>query len=85
MKITHICEVCDKQEELTSEEAYAAGWDYPPSIGSWGVISPRTCGNCSMQDTVWWKLIAEGVPASSLTPKQKKTLERIFNETASAR
>lgn len=34
MKLKHICEVCGREEILTPEEAYRAGWDYPPKMGS---------------------------------------------------
>lgn len=57
MKIPHWCEVCGKTESLTENEAYAAGWDYPPRIGAWGTISPRTCGSCPMAATLWWALV----------------------------
>lgn len=30
MKLKHICEVCGSEGILTPEEAYRAGWDYPP-------------------------------------------------------
>ena len=41
---------------MTPQEAFDQGWDYPPRMGIYGVISPRTCGKCSITDTVWWKL-----------------------------
>lgn len=50
------CEVCETTELLTPEEAYQAGWDYPPKMGEWGVISPRTCGGCGIDRTLWWAL-----------------------------
>ena len=28
MKLRHICEVCGREEVLTPEEAYSAGWDW---------------------------------------------------------
>lgn len=56
-KFPHICEVCGRYEEITSEEAFNSGWDYPPDFGSFGVLSPRTCPDCDMKDTTWWKFI----------------------------
>lgn len=53
-KYIHICEVCGKTEILTPEEAFEDGWDYPPKMGAFGLVSPRTCGNCGIMDTLWW-------------------------------
>ncbi len=52
----HVCEVCGKRETLTAAEAFRAGWDYPPRMGGFGLIGPRTCGECQMKDTVWWAM-----------------------------
>ena len=75
-KFMHICEVCGKEEMLTSEEAFETGWDYPPDFGEFGVISPRTCPNCCMEDTAWFALTF-GRP---ITEKHRQTIERIKNE-----
>ena len=45
--LRHICEVCGRTEILTPEEAHSQGWDYPPKMGRFRIISPRTCPNCS--------------------------------------
>jgi len=79
----HICEVCGKESLLTPEEAYSAGWDYPPKMGEFGTISPRTCGDCPMNATIWWELVVNKVSAESLSASQKKTIERIMQEPAS--
>ncbi|AWT25198.1 hypothetical protein Csp1_03740 [Corynebacterium provencense] len=76
----HVCEVCGKTESLTSTEAYAAGWDYPPQMYQWGVVSPRTCGRCGMDATVWWALMADRKQLEDLTPEQLATVDRIRNE-----
>ena len=79
----HYCEVCGKKEYLTAEEAFHNGWDYPPNMGMFGVLSPRTCGNCAMQKTLWWKVQRSGVPfviRDSLSPEELATWERIRNE-----
>lgn len=70
------CEVCGKKEELTETEAFNAGWDYPPFVGEWGVISPRTCGNCGIHYTAWWALMED----EELTEKQLETIRRIQHE-----
>lgn len=76
----HICEVCGKIESLTSAEAYDAGWDYPPEMGAWGVVSPRTCERCGMDATVWWALTTEKKTVADLTPEQRATVARIRDE-----
>jgi hypothetical protein len=70
------CEVCDVVEELTEEQAYTAGWDYPPFIGLWGVLSPRTCPNCLIDKTAYWAVLTR----SELTEKHQATIARILGE-----
>lgn len=81
--LRHICEVCGRDEVLDSDAAYAAGWDYPPRMGVFGVVSPRTCGSCSIADTVWAALMMHGVSADELTPAQRAVVERIAAEPES--
>lgn len=83
MKLLHICEVCGKTEILTSEEAFEKGWDYPPKMGTFGILSPRTCGDCVIIDTIWWKLTIQNVNPDDLSEKEKETLKRIINEPKS--
>ena len=83
MKLRHICEVCGKEEILTPEEAFEQGWDYPPRMGMFGIVSPRTCGDCAMVDTLWWKLTYQKVKPEDLSDKDKETLQRILSEPGS--
>ena len=83
-KLVYICEHCGNVARYqTPEEAFNDGWDYPPKMGSFGVISPRTCGNCTIDTTVYWKLVAEHVAPEDLELKDKETLIRIINEPES--
>ena len=82
MKLKHICEVCGKTEILTPEEAFDQGWDYPPRMGSFGILSPRTCGDCTIDGTLWWKMM-KGKSVSEFTEDEMKTLQRIMNEPES--
>ncbi len=82
-KLIHICEVCGKAKIMTPEEAFNEGWDYPPRMGSFGVISPRTCGDCNMTQTLWWALVQDNKKIEDLTPEQLIVLKRIQNEPAS--
>ena len=83
----HYCEVCGKKEYITAEQAYMSGWDYPPHIGMFGVLSPRTCGNCSDMDTLWAKIMGIGksktFSESDLNDSDRKTLQRIKGEPES--
>lgn len=82
-KLVHICESCSKRELLTPEEGFERGWDYPPYMGSFGVISPRTCGSCNITMTVWWEIVANHKGMDELTEQQKETVRRILNEPES--
>ena len=83
MKLLHVCEVCGKTEILTPEEAYDLGWDYPPMMGSFGVVSARTCPNCPIDKTLWWKITINNSNLNNLSEKDKETLNRIISEPKS--
>ncbi|MEZ0054374.1 hypothetical protein ABIA30_005415 [Mycobacterium sp. MAA66] len=83
VRLRHICEVCGVEEILTPEDAYEAGWDYPPKMGVFGVIGPRTCGHCAANRTAWWAITFDGYTADTLTAKHKATIARILDEPAS--
>lgn len=74
------CEVCSVRATLTNDEAYQAGWDYPPFMGIAGVISPRTCGYCGIEMTVWWALVMNNIPVSELSDHQRTVILRIQAE-----
>ena len=76
-KQEYLCEVCGKNEQLTVADAFSTGWDYPPSFGAWGVISPRTCGDCTIVDTAWWALQT----GAELTERHLETIKRILGES----
>lgn len=80
MQVRHVCEVCDTEVILTSEDGYEAGWDYPPKMGVFGVIGPRTCPNCPIIHTAWWAVTVDGLTADMLTPRHVATIERIHGE-----
>lgn len=76
---TYVCESCGIEKTMTPEEAYQEGWDYPPFVGAWGVVSPRTCGNCSIDTTLWWRLSTR--QGYVLTEKDHELLLRIAAES----
>ena len=60
------------------------GWDYPPRMGTFGIVSPRTCGDCSMMDTLWMALQSGKIKGvDDMTVDQRVVLARIQNEPAS--
>ena len=82
-KLIHICEVCGKIEIITPKQAFENGWDYPPRMGTFGVIGPRICGSCPINFTTWWALVYEKKSISELSQKQKEVIKRIQGEPES--
>ncbi len=85
-KFWHYCEVCGKKAFLTADEAHRLGWDYPPKIGFFGMLSPRTCPGCPMQETLYWKVQQQEIPLvikHLLSPEERITWERIRKEPES--
>jgi hypothetical protein len=76
----HWCEVCGREEILSSEAAYSSGWDFPPKMGAWGVVSPRTCPDCGIESTVWWAAVVEKRTVDDMTTMQRRALDRILDE-----
>ncbi|CDO30884.1 hypothetical protein [Mycolicibacterium porcinum] len=83
MSLRHVCEVCGAEEVLTPDEAYQAGWGYPPRQGEFGVISPRVCPGCPSTATVWWALTCDGYTEEMLSDRQREVVARIRAEPAS--
>lgn len=82
----HCCEVCGKKEYITAQQAFDSGWDYPPTFGSFGQLFPRTCGNCTIADTLYMKVMKQELPIvveSRLTPEERRTWRRIKAEPES--
>ncbi|MEV8181696.1 hypothetical protein [Specibacter sp. NPDC078692] len=79
-RIEHWCEAWGASEMLTPDEGFDAGWDVPPMMGMLGVVSPRTCGSCSIAKTLWWALTVEKKDIGTIMPQQRRLLARILNE-----
>lgn len=83
----HYCEVCGKKEFITAQDAFDSGWDYPPNMGHFGLLGPRTCGSCLLEDTLFWKINQGGgmpiVIESALAPEELVTWRRIKGEPES--
>lgn len=83
----HYCEVCGKKEFITAQEAFDSGWDYPPQMGYFGLLSQRTCGKCRITDTLFWKIHTSGrlpiVLEGELSPDELIIWRRIKGEPES--
>ena len=82
----HYCEVCGAKVFCTAQEAFDAGWDYPPQMGTFGLLGPRTCGGCDITSTLYWKVQQQALPIvlePTLTEEELKTWRRIKNEPES--
>jgi hypothetical protein len=73
-----VCEVDGHTEHLTDRQAFDAGWDYPPFMGTWGIVSPRTCPNHGIEHTAWWALQT----GQELTEAQTEFCIRVSQEVA---
>lgn len=38
----------------------------PPRMGDFGIISPRTCENCTIDTTLYWKLITTNISEDTM-------------------
>ena len=79
----HYCEVCGTKVFCTAQEAFDAGWNYPPHFK---LLGPRNCGKCSIMDTLFLKVQKQKFPIvieKTLTEEELKTLNRIKNEPES--
>ncbi|MBU3198516.1 hypothetical protein LL037_18785 [Clostridium estertheticum] len=81
--LRHVCEHCGKQQLLTSKEGYKQGWDYPPKMGAYKIISPRTCGDCGINTTLWWEITCNKTSPNQLSERHQQTLKRILTEAES--
>lgn len=82
----HYCEVCGTKVYCTAQEAFDAGWDYPPQMGSFGLLGPRTCGKCGITNTLYWRVQQQTLPIvleNILTEEELETWQRIKNEPES--
>ena len=79
----HICEICGLNEIITPDEAFEAGWNYPPRMGHFGIISDRLCPKCPSQETIWWIVMMENRSAEALTDRQRAAVDRILTEPES--
>ncbi len=91
-RFLHVCSGCGKREILSSREAFEQGWDYPgpdgiyknmPNYG-FGVLVPRTCGQCTINKSLYWKLTVDKDAPNCMSQEEiAEALERIRNEPMS--
>lgn len=83
IRFWHYCDACGKKELLTADEAYSQGWDYPPGIYKFRLFTPRTCGDCPITGSLYWKIVVEKKSLSELTEAEAASFTRIMNEPES--
>lgn len=83
IRFWHYCDACGKKELLTADEAYNQGWDYPPGIYKFRLFTPRTCGDCPITGSLYWKIVVEKKTLTELTENEKASFMRIMNEPES--
>ncbi len=86
--LVHICEGCGKTETLTPRQAFDAGWDYPPVMAQFTIVSPRTCSGCTIDKTLYWRILQfqqeHGADATyQVSEEEKPLLDRILAEPES--
>ena len=84
-KGAHVHPVLRIGQKLSLIHIYA-GWDYPPKIGLFGFLGPRTCGRCSVTETLFFKVQQQKIPIvfeEALTEKELQTWQRIKEEPES--
>ena len=85
-RVWHLCEQCGRRELLTPQEAYDAGWDYPPRMGMFGIVGQRNCPRCLLHKSLWGRLVLEkSADLHHLCPHDLDALGRILMEPESLR
>lgn len=84
-KLRYICENCGKIGLYhNAEEGFNEGWDYPPKMGKYGILGPRTCGKCLINTTLYWAIITGEIQSDDdMTTEQQLTMLRILGEPES--
>ena len=90
MQLKYVCENCGKvsiypDTEAGREQGFQDGWDYPPKIYAYKKMSPRTCGDCGIETSLYWKLMTDKTitSAQQLSAHEKEVLQRIMTEPES--
>ena len=78
----YICENCGRIGIYENpKQAFKEGWDYPPSMYHYKMISPRTCPNCGIETTLFWAIsTAEVKKFEDMSVKQKLVFFLITGE-----
>ncbi|GAA5037670.1 hypothetical protein ACFQRL_14205 [Microbacterium fluvii] len=81
------CETCGREEATTPAKAHSDGWDFagPGGLYPFGTVSPRTCPDCGIETTVWWRLTVDRIPDTDLAPHDMAVVKRIVAEIPARR
>lgn len=77
------CELCGHEQVISSQDTFAAGWDVPLRMGVYGVLSPRTCPGCSIEKTLWWRVVIDKLDPAAFAAHDHGVLARIAAEPES--
>ncbi|WP_407360532.1 hypothetical protein [Microbacterium sp. LBN7] len=73
------CEVCGREEGLSAGEAFDAGWDFAGLMPR-GIVSPRTCPDHGIEDTVWAKIAVAKIDPADFTEHDRQVIARVVAE-----
>jgi predicted metal-binding protein len=73
------CEGCGAIFNGTAEQAFEEGWDTPERF-----VSHCTCGNCTIDKTVWWKVVVLKQPITAEEEDRLVLYNKIYEEAKSA-
>ncbi len=78
--INALCNVRHPRKLTTIQIRDGKDRPYPPILGAYGLVSPRTCPDCGMEKTVWAELTLRQKAPEDLSEKQYQALMRILHE-----
>ena len=72
---TYECEGCGAIFNGTAEQAFEEGWDTPERF-----MSHCTCGGCTIDKTVWWKLMVKKEPITGDEAALIQSYNKMYEE-----
>ena len=73
--MTYKCEGCEATYTGSAEDAFNLGWDTPERF-----MSHCTCPNCSIDKTVWWKLVVNKEQITEAEARLIQSYNQIYSE-----
>jgi len=73
--MTYKCEGCEATYTGSAEDAFNLGWDTPERF-----MSHCTCPNCTIDKTVWWKLVVNKEQITEAEARLIQSYNQIYSE-----